>query len=339
MKVGIVVDSQEDYSLGNKALHFKDFSVLDEISYIKESLELSGHIPVWTMSPRKFSEHIKVQKNDFDIVLNLSEGVISRNREGLVPSLCEIYGIPYTGTDAFGLSFTNHKFQTKQFFENLGIPTPKGFLFIPQIHSSGDIEKLHKYSQIDFPVVVRPNREGSSMGLSLAENMTRLKEQVLAVVELYDQEVICDEYISGQEFGVPVIGTGITAKALGVGEYCMTDGSPIALYTSEIKKNHATRVADIDDSTGESIRRHAQLAHQALSLRDVSRVDLRFQNGRYYFTEITPTPGLERDSIFPFFFEMHDMEFHEFIDGMVTAAWNRWNDFRHKEFYYLSSTK
>lgn len=339
MRVGIVVDSQEDYSLGNKAIHFKDFSALDEISYIKESLELSGHIPIWTMAPRKFSEYLRQQKYDFDVVLNLSEGVISRNREGLIPSLCETYGIPYTGTDAFGLSFTNHKFQTKLFFESLGIPVAKGFLYIPQIHNPEDMEKLYKLNQINFPIVVRPNREGSSMGLSLAEDMTQLTEQVLSVVDLYDQEVICDEYIPGQEFGVPQIGTGLSTKALGVGEYCMPGGAPIALYTSEIKKWHETKVADIDESIREAICRHAQLAHRALNLRDVSRVDLRFHKGRYYFTEITPTPGMERDSIFPPFLEMHDLEFHQFIGGMVDAAWERWNGSKHKEFYYLSSTK
>lgn len=115
IKIAIVFDTKEDYGIDRDNLDFCDFSYLSDIENMKEQLEYEGYEVILINPPIKFLNTVNKPESQklFDVVFNMSEGFNSRNREILVPMICETLHIPCIGTDAFGLSFTNHKFQTK----------------------------------------------------------------------------------------------------------------------------------------------------------------------------------------------------------------------------------
>ncbi len=328
MRVAMTYDLKSDYSLGNKAIHYHDFSLLDEISYHKELLALAGHVPVPIGSVGNFVERLRNGKIDFDIVLNFAEGCYSRNREGIVPALCEAFKIPYTGTDAFGQSLTLHKHQTKIFMQSLGIPVAKGFLIDPSILSAEEIDCLISAHNLPYPQVIRPNREGTSMGLKLVRDHNELKQGIREIYNIYEQEILCDEYIKGREIAVPVFGTGNDAIALDIMEYLTNDNKEIELYTLELKPcgKHITVFADISQGTRKRLIETALLAHKSIGCKDLSRIDFRLSDETPFLMEITPLPSLERESTFVRCAQKHGIEFHVFFDRILTAAWERFQN-------------
>ena len=219
MRIGLVFDIREDYGLEASDVTFCDFNYLSDMQYLQNTLEQSGHYVLPVGSPHSFARMLREDKlKDIDIIMNFGEGFLSRNREGIVPALCEIFHLPYTGSDAFAMVLTLDKHITMLYAESLGIHTPKGFLYQPQFHTLDELETLSAQAGITYPLVVKPNREGTSMGLSLVKNKDEFLAAVGRIVRTYKQEVRCDEYIGGHELAVPILGTGAEAEVLGIVE-------------------------------------------------------------------------------------------------------------------------
>ena len=152
--IAFVYDSQDVYGIKDR-LSYSDFCYDDEALYFQKSLEsLGGYKVTIFCGMKKFFEAYNNGKH-FDMVFNKCEGFNSRNREGIFPSLLEFYGIPFVGTDAYGLSLSLNKFHTKLIAEYYKIPTPKFAL----IETKEDAEKVNLLP----PPIVKPNSEGSSI--------------------------------------------------------------------------------------------------------------------------------------------------------------------------------
>lgn len=124
-KIGIAYDVKEDYKLDSEDWKYSDFSTLAEVQYVKRLFEKRGHSVVLLGN---YEEIYNLLKNNtfpaVDVVFNMAEGIGSRNRESWIPSLLEINGIPFTGSDAFALSLSLSKFHTKLVAKYLNILTP-----------------------------------------------------------------------------------------------------------------------------------------------------------------------------------------------------------------------
>ena len=88
MKVGLCYDLQDTYQITGEAI-YKDFSFLSEVEYVERCLKKAGHKVIMINGLEKFIRNIRHYKRDCDIIFNMMEGYGSRNREGLVPALCE----------------------------------------------------------------------------------------------------------------------------------------------------------------------------------------------------------------------------------------------------------
>ena len=143
MRIGLVFDIREDYGLEASDVTFCDFNYLSDMQYLQNTLEQSGHYVLPVGAPHSFARMLREDKlKDIDIIMNFGEGFLSRNREGIVPALCEIFHLPYTGSDAFAMVLTLDKHITMLYAESLGIHTPKGFLYQPQFHTLDELETL-----------------------------------------------------------------------------------------------------------------------------------------------------------------------------------------------------
>jgi len=323
----MVYDLKEDYGIDSADISYCDFSNLIVIQHIRQILERLGHYVKMIGSPNDFAKEIQSKNHKkFDLIFNFAEGYKSRNRESLVPALCELYNIPYTFSDCHAMDMTLHKHQLLLFADSIGLQIPKGFIYIPDIHDRSYIQQKSEELNLCFPIVSKPNREGTSMGLSFSSSFQELEDNVKKIVDTYQQEVRCDEYIGGHEIAVPILGSGKKSMALGIVEYQNHDGSPIKHYYTEIKAagNHKTVYQSFGPDIDKAIIDTALLIHRSIPCYDLSRIDLRLNEGTPYLLEVTPLPALNPGSTFEFCAMYHDISPTELYKKIIESAMERW---------------
>jgi len=269
----------------------------------------------------------KINKLDVDIVFNISEGASGRNRESQVPMLLEMAGIPYVGADALTLALTLDKIMAKKVFIADKIPTPK-FLEIKDINSFNEDTDHLKY-----PLIVKPRFEGSSKGLndkSKVENVEDLKKQAAYIIETYKQPALIEEFISGQEFTVLVVGND-NPEALPVvqikidGRLMLNDKFySFARITSD--KLEYICPAKVSAELTKKIQDLAVRTYNAVECVDFGRVDFRVdKDGNPYVLEINPLPSLSTEDVFPIIAKEMGITYEGIIGKILASAFKRYN--------------
>src|SRR5215510_1686906 len=136
-----------------------------------------------------------------DLVFNTAEGNVGRFREAFYPALFDRLGLPFTGSDAYVCALTLDKRLTKMVAAQYGVTTPK-FCFVE------DVTQLPAADHLRFPLIVKPNFEGSSVGItvdSVVETHEQLTARVLDLVERFPAGVLIEEFIVGRDLTVPFI--------------------------------------------------------------------------------------------------------------------------------------
>ncbi len=268
----------------------------------------------------------KINNIDVDIVFNISEGVSGRNRESQVPILLEMAGIPFVGADALTLGLTLDKIMAKKVFIAEGVPTPK-FLEIKNLDSFAGTDHLK------FPFIVKPRFEGSSKGLnenSRVENMEELKNQARYIINTYKQPALIEEFISGQEFTVAIIGNepAIVMPVIQIkidGQLKLNN----KFYTfARITSNRLEYVcpAHISEELNKKISDIALKAYNAVECYDFGRVDFRVDNeGNPYVLEINPLPSLSTEDVFPIVAKQAGLSYEQMIGKIISSALKRYN--------------
>ena len=225
LKIGIAYDIKEDYNISANTWKHCDFSTLVEVKYVKEVLEERGHTVSFLGNYEKIYNMLQ-NKNfpQLDIVLNTAEGIYSRNRESWLPSLFEMNHIPYSGSDAYALGIALSKIQTKITAEYLHIPTPPHCC----IFSLNDAEKVP--NNLSAPWILKPNYEGSSSGVLLAETDTDLRKNAEFLLNEYQQPLVCETYIKGKEYNVSLLYDGDKTQVIGTVEIVRKNGKPLDIF-------------------------------------------------------------------------------------------------------------
>jgi D-alanine-D-alanine ligase len=269
-----------------------EYDAPETIDCIREALESYGHVVVMLEAtpdlPRQFMD------TPVDLVFNIAEGVAGRNREAAVPALCELMGIPYTGSDAATLSIALDKALSKRVLRQHGVLTAEF-----QVMETGR-ERLSP--KLKFPLIVKPNHEGSSKGVSAHASVVDDEEGLRAVVrellERYRQPALVEDYISGREFTVGCLGDK-RPRVLPPMEILFKDkNNPRPVYDFQIKQEWEKHVyyecpAKVTPAELKAIERVTRETFIALDCRDVARIDLRMNaRGEIYVIEVNPLPGL-----------------------------------------------
>ena len=269
-----------------------EYDAPETIDAIRDALESYGHVVV----PLEATAELPRQLMDapVDIVFNIAEGVSGRNCEAAVPALCELMGIPYTGSDAATLSIALDKALSKRVLRQHGILTPEF-----QVMETGR-ERLSP--KMKFPLIVKPNQEGSSKGVSahasVVDDEESLRQVVRELLERYRQPALIEYYIAGREFTVGLLGDK-RPRVLPPMEIIFLDkANPRPVYDFQIKQEWEKHVyyqcpAQLTPAELKSMERIARETFVALDCRDVARVDLRMDDtGDIYVLEVNPLPGL-----------------------------------------------
>ncbi len=303
----------------------------ETIIAIANALARQGHIVVHLEAtpdlPRVLAEA------DVDLIFNIAEGVEGRNREAQVPALCELLGIPYTGSDSATLAIALDKALGKKVLMQHDILTPKF-----QLMESAR-ERLS--ADMKFPLIVKPNAEGSSKGID-AKNVVDTEEELRAAVKIcvekYRQPALVEEYIAGREFTVGLLGDK-RPRVLPPMEIKFKKKDNLRpVYDYGVKQEWEEHVyyecpAKLTEAEQKAMEKIARATFWALDCRDVARVDLRMDaEGRIYVLEVNPLPGLTPDySDLVLIAKAIGMEYDQLIAEIMTGGLRRMREKRREE--------
>jgi D-alanine-D-alanine ligase len=303
----------------------------ETIIAIANALARQGHIVVHLEAtpdlPRVLAEA------DVDLIFNIAEGVEGRNREAQVPALCELLGIPYTGSDSATLAIALDKALGKKVLLQHDILTPKF-----QVMESAR-ERLSP--DMTFPLIVKPNAEGSSKGID-AKNVVDTEEELRAAVKLcvekYRQPALIEEYITGREFTVGLLGDKRPRVLPPMEIKFKNKDNARPVYDYGVKQEWEQHVyyecpAKLSESELKAMEKIARATFWALDCRDVARVDMRMDaEGRIYVLEVNPLPGLTPDySDLVLIAKASGMEYDQLIAEIMVGGLRRMRDKRREE--------
>ncbi len=229
---------------------------------------------------------------------------------GEVQELLEAAGIAFTGSDARGSRLAMDKDESKRRLREAGVPTPDWVCW-----PAGQPE----ISELGLPLIVKPSRVGSTVGLSLMSDPSELDAAVGKALT-FDDQVILERFLPGREYTAGVLG----GQALGVGEIIPPD--VIFDFHSKYTPGRAQEVfpAEIDEDLENRFLELALAAHEALALRDFSRVDFRLDaTGSPCCLEVNTLPGMTPTSLLPQSAAVFGISFEELCARMIGLALNR----------------
>ena len=269
-----------------------EFDSPKTIQAIVSAIESYGHTVVPLEANADLSHRLAGAAPD--VVFNIAEGLRGRGREAQVPALLELLGIPYSGSDPTTLSLCLDKGLTKQILRAAGIDTAEW-----QVLTTGR-EKLKTFR---YPVIVKPNAEGTSKGIteaSVVSDEASARAAARTLVERYRQSALVEEYITGREFTVGLLGEK-RPKILPPMEVVFVNPAKHPVYGFVEKQSDTPRVrfecpAKLTPAELRRVEKTVRDTFTALGCRDVARVDLRMaENGAVYVIEVNPLPGLTPD--------------------------------------------
>ena len=222
------------------------------------------------------------------LVFNMAYGIQGQSRYTHVPAMLEMAGVPYTGSGPLGHAIALDKVVTKDLLEHAGIPTP-GYAVMSHPGPSP--------RGLNYPLVVKPRHESTSYGLQLVENPDQLAESVAAVIAMYKQDALVEEYIDGREVCVGLLGNDEieflpfveadfgprrTRMVTWEDKYHLSGAEPVKVCPAQVSDSHAKRLRDISLAT-----------FRSCYCKDYSRVDIRIDDaGNPFVLEINSMASL-----------------------------------------------
>lgn len=322
MVVGLCYDLETTYDIDD-IVAYKDFSFLSEVEYVEKGLRILGHKVILINGLKLFVKDIYKYKDACDIIFNMVEGYKSRNREGLLPAICEAFNIPYTGTDAFGLSLSLNKYHMNQIIKSFEINIPKSYLIDYPTESIESIRSKHK---IGYPCIIKPNHEGSSMGVCLVRTENELVKKISLLSQQYEEQLIVEEYVPGSEISVGILGTSESAKIYFCFQFVYEDGEDIDLFDYDCKYNidHKFIYPRIKKEDLKKICDDSLLIHKIMHFQDISRIDWRVNKNKAYLIETTPLPSFDIDAEFDVASKLNGQSFDAVLNEILLSAMNKW---------------
>lgn len=325
-KVGLTYDLKSDYRFkaGDPPDANAEFDNSSTIDIIADAIASQGFVVKKIGNAQKVLENI--DNLGVDIVFNISEGTSGRNRESQVPVLLEMRGIPFVGADALTLGATLDKVMAKKIFIADNIPTPKFF----EIRS---ISELTDCDHCRFPMIVKPRFEGSSKGLSensRVANMDELKRQAELILNTYKQPALVEEFISGQEFTVAVVGND-PPEVMPIVQVQIDGQLKLGdkFYTfARIASDKLEYIcpAPIDKELSDTIKDYSLRTYNAVECRDFGRVDFRVDDaGNPYVLEINPLPSLSTEDVFMLVAKNIGITYEQIVGKILNCALKRHN--------------
>ena len=239
--------------------------------------------------------------------------------DGTVQGALELLRIPYTGSGVMASAIAIDKVMTKRLWQAVGLPTPK-YVALP--HADQGRERVIQVpDELGLPLIVKPPHEGSSIGVTKVEGYSQMQDAV-ALAAKYDEVVLCEEFIEGDELTCPVLGEGENARALPVIRIVAPEGA------YDYQNKYFTDVTQylvpsgLPEAEEREIQRIVVEAYRALGCRGWGRADLmvRASDRKPYLLEMNTSPGMTSHSLVPMSAKAAGMSYEQLCVHIAASA-------------------
>jgi len=309
-----------------------EFDTEETVNALANAIERIGHrLERFEVSGPASRTVSRLEAYTPDLIFNTAEGRRGRFREAFYPALFEELGFPYTGSDAYALAVTLDKQLTKLILKQHGVRTPT-WQFIERL------EQL-RAGQFQFPVIVKPNFEGSSKGItqeSIAEGTEDLSDKAAKALSKYPAGVLVEHFVTGKDITVPFLEclpndfNGVLAPVEYVFDPKLRAGLKYEIYDYDLKTRHEGAVsvrapAVLPLEVAEEVRREAQKIFHVVDCRDLGRIDFRLsEDGKAHFLEVNALPSLETGASIYAAAALEGLHSDAVIDSILTSAAKRY---------------
>ena len=312
---------------------FAEWDTWETINAVKDAIACYHNVTLIEANEDAYNKFREIKP---DIVFNIAEGAFGVSREAQIPAMLDMLQIPYTGSDALTLAICLDKARTKEILSYYKVPNAKFFV--------ADRVEDAENQYLEYPLMVKPISEGSGKGIfasSFVHSKDELKREINRITSEYNQSALVEEFLSGREFTVALLGNNGDARVLPAIEIRF-DKYPAGvepLYSYEAKwildtKESNFNVFDcpakLDTELEKKINNICLDTYRVLKCRDWSRIDLRLDKyGEPSIIEINPLPGIMPDptenSSFPKAARAAGINYNDMINTVLASAVKRYN--------------
>lgn len=243
-----------------------------------------------------------------DRVFNILHG--RGGEDGCVQGLLEILKIPYTGSGVLGSALTMDKLKTKQIWANYDLPTPR----YATLTSEQDCEQVAQ--SLDFPMIVKPSHEGSSVGMAKVNTLAELIQAWQSALT-YDSEVLVEEWITGDEFTIGILNNEVLP--------IIKLGTTHTFYDYDAKyianDTKYTIPCGLDKSKEVELQALVTKACKVVAVEGWGRVDvMQDTQGKFYLLEVNTTPGMTDHSLIPMAARAVGMNYQQLVLSILATT-------------------
>jgi len=240
--------------------------------------------------------------------------------DGTVQGALELLGIPYTGSGVMASSMAIDKVMTKRVLLAEGLPTPKYVLLRRGAYSAAEVEAVP--ATLGLPLIVKPAREGSSIGLTKVVDNSGMAAAVEQAAKL-DADILCEQFVAGDEVTCPVLGSGLDARALPVIRIVAPEGNYD--YQNKYFTDTTQYIVPCGLPAGEeaAIQDIVVKAYRTLNCRGWARADVMIDRAtrKPYLLEINTSPGMTGHSLVPMSARAAGLSYEDLcVELLKTAA-------------------
>ena len=276
-----------------------------------KAIKKLGHY-VKTLDPKKKPLN-QINKNQTDIIFNALHG--KYGEDGIAQSNFEYLRIPHTHSGVISSMNSMDKIISKNIFISNGILTPR-FLHLNLNDNINLIKSKITRKKFKLPIVLKPIREGSSIDVNICFNYSRILSVLKSLSKNY-KEILCEEFIGGQEIQVAVI----NKKAIGSIELKPKRKfyDYKAKYSKSAKTTHIMP-ANLSRKNYRKVMKIAERVHKIMGCRGVTRSDFKFYKNKFYLLEINTQPGMTSLSLVPEIAKYCNISFESLIKKILSDA-------------------
>ena len=316
MRIGLTYDLQTDAADERQA----EFDPPATLEALTTALEALDHQAIRVGSAQDLLAH-PGRLQGLDLVFNIAEGAHGRCREAWAPTLLELSGVPYVGSDPLALSVGLEKAMCKRLALAEGIPTPPWL-------SVAHVSALPKTLPLTFPLIVKPQQEGSGRGIdaaALVHTPEALSARVAWLLARCEGPALIEEFVAHGELTVCLIGNDPPTAYPAI-QRALDPASRLSCHVVRPVPERVECPLRLEPALDAEARRIALAMFQALGCRDMARVDLRVDaQGRPVFLEINPLPSFDPAGSLGLLAESLGTTYAHLIGEILRAARERLN--------------
>ncbi len=235
--------------------------------------------------------------------------------DGSLQGALEQLGIPYTGSGVMACAIGMDKIYTKMIWLNQGLPTPRYTV----LDASSDLAAVA--ADLGLPLIVKPPHEGSTIGITKVAELSGFQAAYDTAAAL-DDSVMAEQFITGREFTVAVLGHGAGARALPVVEIVAPAGNYDYQNKYFTDDTQYFCPAQLDQASADEMARHAVQAYRAVGCAGWGRVDvlMRGSDSKQFLIEVNTSPGMTGHSLVPMAARAEGLSYEDLCVEILASA-------------------